>query len=277
MPELAEVTLIVRNLKPLIGLRCIKAELLGGKLKRKSAIIFKKLNNQLPRNIEDINNRGKFIYIEFDDEKKIRKKSEDIKYLGISLGMVGKLEKRDSITPKKQYDHVIFTLENKSHNMVYLVFNDHRNFGNICPMSSIEFNNYISKKVGIPLDKLKDWKHFYNTFKNTNKGKKMSIARILLRQDIISGIGNYMRAEALYNAKINPHRLKNELSSDDYRNLYLELMRVYVWALTKQYKQINYNKKKFTVYRQSVDPLGNNIVAESLSGRTIYWVPKVQK
>ena len=41
MPELSEVTLITKELKIIIGMRCIKIELFGGKIKRKSSNIFK--------------------------------------------------------------------------------------------------------------------------------------------------------------------------------------------------------------------------------------------
>lgn len=273
MPELAEITLITKRIKILKNLTCTKAKLYGGKVGRIAQDNFIKLNQVLPLRVKNIDHHGKFIWMEFwVDESK--NSEDDVTHIGFHLGLVGKLRVFYDLDNIQKYDHALFYFTNDKKDY-YLAFNDFRNFGNICVLTSPEYIQII-KKIGPPLNKLKNWEHFRDLIKETSKGKKMPIAQILLIQEIISGVGNYMRNEALYSATINPYMLKNKLSDHDYKKLYAELMKVYQWGLKCQVKEVNYYKTDFKVYRQKKDPHGNDVIKEDIAKRTIYWVPKIQ-
>jgi formamidopyrimidine-DNA glycosylase len=113
----------------------------------------------------------------------------------------------------------------------------------------------------------------------------MEICKFLMEQKYFSGIGNYLKAEILYRAKIRPNRLLRELSDDD-----LELIRVTsnttVW---ESYRSHGLSIKSYwdpmgrpgmfqrVVYGFQTDPLGNPVITNEFTDkRTTHWVPAVQ-
>jgi formamidopyrimidine-DNA glycosylase len=106
-------------------------------------------------------------------------------------------------------------------------------------------------------------------------------------QSIFSGVGNYIRAEALYLAKLAPKRLANSLSKDEINLLCQSIVEVmetsykYQGATLLTYKDSYGNEGKysslFKVYGRKTDDLGNKIIKETSSeGRTIHWCPAIQ-
>ncbi len=276
MPELAEIELNIKQLKVLKNFTCTEIKLLDGKVSNILKDEAKKINKQLPADVKNVGSRGKFMWIEFTEGKDEHK--ELITHIGFHLGLVGKLTVSINYNPQK-YNCIVFTFicKNKTKNRRYfLTFNDYRNFGNVYFMTREKYVQHLNK-IGTPLNKLKKWQQFRDIMKETKKGNNMPIAKVLLLQDIISGIGNYMRNEALYTANINPHKLKSKMTDADWKGLYKSLIKVYKWALESQLKEIDYHKTKFKVYKQKKDPRGNEVTMEKLAGRSIYWVPKVQK
>ena len=123
-----------------------------------------------------------------------------------------------------------------------------------------------------------------------------------------SGLGNYLAPEALYRAKISPHKtirdVYNDITLSDalaeairyvtklsfetadigYLGHLTDDMSSFVKQLRKQKDRyhsdtnIGNHKFKFNVYRQKVDPHGNKIKGEKdiIKGRTTYWSPTVQ-
>lgn len=269
MPELAEIQLVVNQLKVLKNFTCTEIKLLEGKVSNNLKDNAVEFNKQLPANVKNVDSRGKFMWIALweDDHK------DCISYIGFHLGLVGRL-RLDTKPTTKKYDKVLFIFKQKE-NRYYLSFNDYRNFGNVYLLTMEQYTQHINK-IGLSINKLKNDEQFRDIMKKTRKGNKMPIARVLLLQDIVSGIGNYMRNEALYTAGINPHKTKTELSDDEWKKIYNSLIEVYKWAIKCQVKEINYHKTGFKVYKQKKDPQGNKVIMENIAGRSIYWVPIMQ-
>ena len=60
-----------------------------------------------------------------------------------------------------------------------------------------------------------------DTWKNlVHKHKGKNITSFMMNQNIISGIGNYIKAEALYYAKISPHRKTGSLNETEQAKLF---------------------------------------------------------
>ena len=96
------------------------------------------------------------------------------------------------------------------------------------------------------------------------KRKKSRLCDVLLNQKIVSGIGNYLRSEICYYARINPHRRINTLTRDDFRQLSHWTRELIHWILP------NPDAYQFKVYRQtSVD--GLKVEKEQIGKRFIYW------
>ena len=116
--------------------------------------------------------------------------------------------------------------------------------------------------------------------------KTKHICVYLGEQKWASGVGNYIRAECLYRAKICPFRTLESLTNEELTLLYQKIMLQMVLSyqhkgLTiKSYWDPSGNKGvcPLQVYNQKVDPFGNEVVKEkSKDKRTMHWCPSIQK
>ena len=102
---------------------------------------------------------------------------------------------------------------------------------------------------------------------------------IIMKQKIIfSGIGNYLKAEILYDAKINPLRKVKSLDVDEWFKIYKSIKKI----IKKMLKALNSNNpdkymNSMKIYRRKIDPFGNIIKThKTKTGRTTYYVPQIQ-
>jgi formamidopyrimidine-DNA glycosylase len=125
--------------------------------------------------------------------------------------------------------------------------------------------------------------------KGANQGK--AIGNVLVNQRVISGVGNYLRADALWLAKVSPFRKVSELNNDELEAVY-KSVRALMWGdyapeearrmgyIGKEFKIPHDYGREFFVYRQEADLDGRKVRKEELyegsQKRSIYWVPEVQ-
>ena len=125
--------------------------------------------------------------------------------------------------------------------------------------------------------------------KGTNKGKM--IGNVLVNQKVISGVGNYLRADGLWLARISPFRKVGELSDMELETIYKSI-RALMWgdyapdeARKKGYINSNFKiphdyGREFFVYRQETDIEDRKVVKKELyegsQKRYIYWVREIQ-
>ena len=113
------------------------------------------------------------------------------------------------------------------------------------------------------------------------------ITQVMMDQTVVSGIGNYIKAEALYMSKINPRAKVSNLTDSEIE----DLGRNCIWvikasyaargATIRNYKLPNGDtgdyKFEFKVYAQANDPAGYLVRREQTADkRTTHWVPEVQ-
>lgn len=107
------------------------------------------------------------------------------------------------------------------------------------------------------------------------KCPKWDIAKLLMDQSKISGIGNYLKAEILYRSKIAPTRTCNSLSDEETTGLYGAIMEI-PSAYWQSY--IGGPTICIQVYNRKKDKLGFNVEkCKTKDGRTSHWVPGIQK
>ena len=115
-----------------------------------------------------------------------------------------------------------------------------------------------------------------------------TIAEALLDQSAISGIGNYMRAEALFRAGISPWRSVTEITTDEYVTLCKSVLSVAQESYKSQgatistYRNVDGAKGttqfSFQVYSRKSCPKGHEIIKEETpEGRTSHWCKHCQK
>lgn len=309
MPEGPEVTILSQYLLLNIKNNILeKMEILKGKYYRKPMKNFELLSSKYK--INNIDSKGKlmwFVLIDIITNKQV--------YITSHLGLEGEW-KFGSSTENCNIKFTIYDEKTNEHK--YLCFYDNLSFGNI----EIYFDSKsLSDKINkLAPDSLKEdfsnseFNELVITFLNKNKKRvDKNIMLTLMEQDknsgIVSGIGNYLAAEILYNAKISPFRTVGSLSVPEieilgksiryitklayYDNMsgYMELFGNFIKThknyvdngiLPNYHSDIHLKKNEkfiFNVYRKKTDSLGNVIDADKTiqKGRTTYWCPNVQQ
>lgn len=224
------------------------------------------IERELPVVIEDVLSKGKFCYIELSKEW----------FIGITFGMSGTF-KYDYID--NGHCHIKFTLSNGKS----FYFYDPRHFGTIIISDD---RKILSKKLeSLGVDLLKDnslsLEDFIEKFQQPILSNK-NICQVLMGQKIISGIGNYLKAEILYQSSISPFALIGNLTDLDLERLYYAIIDI----LKDEYSKTRNEEDRFShdsdlkVYGKDYDPYGNKVLVvsekDSPDHRTTYYVPKIQ-
>lgn len=252
MPEAPEVINLADNLNnKLIGQKLLSIERVGGRYSTEK-------NRKAPSGwdefvvnlkLEKVKSKGKFLYFTFEDT--------DLT-IWFTFGLKGYIKEGSK-------NKVIeFTFEKNTY-----YFTDTMGYG------TVKFSNskkeLKDKLSGLGPDVIND-----TICKNIFMKKKVlgkNIVDVLTNQKIISGIGNYLVAEIMYEAKINPDKNVEDLDDDKLNDLIKAIENVsrtsYLAGGSKNYGG-NYICK---VYMQEKDPL-NNIVHKTKrkGGRTTHHV-----
>lgn len=232
---------------------------------------YDKLVKDLPLKVTSINCYGKFIWWEFE--------KTDLTMWN-TLGMSGWW----SFDSEQKHNNLEFKFKNDT-----IYFNDVRNFGTFIFCDSKSLNKKL-EKFGADIlieDSTKD-----NGFKLFQKRieKKRSdtyIASALLDQGIAAGCGNYIRSEVLYLAKISPFRKLEDLNEEEIKliwnllqqvgyNYYNKKLGKKLGIIDEKYKFADFYKRRFLVYGQDKDILGNKIIREKIKDRSVHYVAKIQ-
>lgn len=194
-----------------------------------------------------------------------------------TLGMTGFWS-----TKLGKHSRVKFEFEDGS--VVY--FDDARNFGTL---KFLENKNLLVQKLNsLGPDMLSEKVAPEEFAQRISTRPTDPICQVLLDQSIVCGIGNYVRAEALYRSRINPHRMVGSLSTEEIHSICKFSSEVLLEAYKRNGASIrNYKKPDgqrgeasdyFEAYGRKIDPLGNAVVREDDgAGRAIHWVPSIQR
>jgi len=228
--------------------------------------------------IQSIDVKGKFMWWTLK-----RTHDEDVWYVWITYGMSGQFS-RD----KTQHTAFGFYCNDSGlgvdqFDTVY--FNDPRRFGTIKFVHSAAA--HAKKLASLGPDMLNDPPDA-KTFRQALLRKhSWTLAATLMNQSVVSGVGNYVKAEALYAARLSPHDVVHDLSSTEIECLRCAIIDVLQrsyelhGASMLTYREVGGQKgeasSRFAVYGKPVDPLGNPVVRElTADNRTTHWVPNVQ-
>lgn len=256
------------------------------------------VKDNLPITLLKVGTKGKFTYLEFTNNI----------YIGVTLGLHGgwiykdyksnemihgmRRKKSDKKSlgryVKKALNHlnVEFKFDNCS-----LYFYDRISFGTIKVYTKEELVKKLNTIGYDIMDKNTTSEIFMDKI-NKEKHYERYIGNILMDQKIIAGIGNYLRADALWLSKISPFRKIKDITKKEYNTLFYNC-RLLVWGIYDYIKGINmkyitetdklpyhYNRG-FFVYHQKTDIYNNKIIKEKLYEgsqiRHIYWVKQYQK
>jgi len=224
----------------------------------------------LPLKINEISCKGKFIYWTFENTNS---------NIWNTLGMTGSW----GLQPNHKRLEFLFTDQHGVDRSVY--FSDIRNFGTLKFSDS---KKDLSKKLdSIGPDMLSGPPSLEEFATLISSQGSNNLCKVLTDQSVVSGIGNYVKAESLYLAKISPHRTCSSLSKQEVDLLYKSIRNILTESYAsggstlKTYKDLYGNvgsySGRFLIYGKKVDPLGNSVsTVETADKRTTYWVPLVQ-
>lgn len=237
-----------------------------------------KFNVLHEKTIKEVSFKGKKIIFSFKDDT----------YMVSSLGLEGRWRIIDVFNPEVKHVSAIFYLKSGK----ILQFQDQRHFGEIKYYDNLaSMDEVFEKSVGnpwIPSSMYPDIvtkDEFFNYLSNKKLYRK-SIMMFLVDQKYTAGIGNYIRSDALYLAKISPHRLINSLTRKESDQIYNAAIKIMDKAmrdgghtLSTYFTPIG-DTGGYVPYvygRKLSHPKGEEIAREFDSQkRSIFWVPLVQ-
>jgi formamidopyrimidine-DNA glycosylase len=306
MPEINEIRKYADFIKDKIKKnKILDINILNGRYKTHGP--FQKYNaikKELPLKLLDVKTKGKLLYLVFENNF----------YIFSTLGLYGgwcylkegsskynfsqteeewlyfdNLKENDSYYIKNALKHLNVEFRTSKGSLYYY---DVLSFGSL---KVIEGEEELNKKLKTIGPDIMESDTTFDVFKNQilktrNLNKEIGI--VIMNQKIISGIGNYLRADILYMSKISPFRKVNKLTEKELEAIYKNA-KVLTWGdydikMAKKLKLISKETKlprdydrMFFVYSYEEDIHGNKIVKKELyegsQKRFIYYVPSIQK
>jgi formamidopyrimidine-DNA glycosylase len=267
MPELPEVTTVVRQLKDKILHKAIK-DIIIYDARVIKGISPKKFKNMVKgKTVKDVLRRGKVIVI----------KLEDNLYLVLHLRISGWIMISQS---QEKHVRVIFEFPKN----ILMNFCDSRVLGHI-KLTDDWQNLPLIKSMGPEPLKIKK-KEFIELFKN----KKAKIKPLLLDQRFIAGIGNIYAQEALFCSGIHPEAIAGKVSPERIAKLHGCMIKILKKAIENKGSSVdsyrppdgqeNNYEKFLKVYGREGDVCNlckSAIKKKAIGGRGTCFCPKCQK
>ncbi len=267
MPEGPEVRRFAMTLAENVSGKVLRdVEVLSGRYSKNELEGLRFLKANLPTQIVGVGSHGKFIYWISKNEI----------FLHSSLGMTGSWSDKPTSHARVRFDF----------DGVSVYFNDQRNFGTLkfVPGKKALIEKLKTLGPDMLAEDITD-----DVFIDRLKLKPdKTIAEAIMDQKVIAGVGNYVKAESLWFARLSPHRKVSSLLPQEMSMLNGSIKSVLResfqrgGATIQTYQTFDGKKgeytRQFSVYNRKEDPDGNPVVKEKTAdGRTTHWVPTVQR
>ena len=242
-------------------------EILSGRYTKTSPSGIEDFRTSLPIKVVGAGCHGKFIFALCSEES----------YIWSTLGMTGYWNADGSKYARIRFD---FSDGTSIH------YNDMRNFGTLKFVKGK--HEMIKKLKTLGPDMLAQDVPTAVFREALMKRPDWSIAKALMKQSLVCGVGNYIKADSLWLAKISPKRKVKDITDIEFADLCDAIKRVMRTsydtggATIASYQSFDDEPGTYTqqmvVYGQKQDPEGNEVIREKTDdGRTTHWVPLVQK
>lgn len=293
MPEISECALMADAIREIMNNHLLqKIEVISGRYV-KGLPNLEQLSGELPLKINRVNVKGKFCWIELDGGW----------IIAITFGMAGGiyyeptpdvledygLSVGKKVTREEYMKHFHVRFSSETGECFY--FGDPRHFGTI---TLTQNRKEIDKKLAsLGPDMLTGPPITDAEFISIFRGKKFAqknICKVLMEQQAVSGVGNYIKAEVLYACRINPWALVSDLDDATLVQLHQSIRRVAMMAYkghgASLYTYSGTRREKGTfqdmlqVYGKETDPEGRKVFQipedKSPDKRTTHYVPYIQ-
>ncbi len=276
MPELPEVEVICRGIRPFLLGRTVIAIHSSGKRLRHPVPLESMQREMVNQMITTVERRAKFLQISLQTGE----------MLVIHLGMTGNLGIFPPTAPHAKHDHILWSLDNATE----LRYNDIRRFGSIRLLSHNEVRDReetIFKTTG-PEPFSDEFSSEY--LQRLAKGKSIAVKLFIMTNQIVAGIGNIYANESLFAAGIKPTRKAQTLTRKEWDRLVTDIRRVLHQAIEcggstisdflnasqeRGYFQINF--KVYGREGETCTQCSSTIEKLKIGGRASYYCPNCQK
>lgn len=230
----------------------------------------KEFQKQLPMKLLDVYKKGKVIFFLFEDNWVMIAK----------MGMTGWFSKPESKSLHQADPNIVFHFQNGDLN-----FTDFRNFGTLTftqdPMKVYMELNALAPDILDPTTTPATVYKRIEILELIKKQPSMTLDTALMDQTLLlSGIGNILKSELLYDAKLSPKRTLKSLTQENWKQLIFSARKVskrVLENLETDSADIESYFRLHAIYQKEQDPKGNPVKQfTSKDGRTTFWVPEVQ-
>jgi len=276
VPELPEVEVICRGIRPHLLGRSIKKISHNGKMLRLPVPVDAMRLHLVGREIVEVKRRAKYLQIIADNGT----------ILIIHLGMTGNLSFFGPDTPPARHDHVHLLLDND----LELRYNDTRRFGFLHILTGHEVENiettFFSTTGPEPFSTAFSPEYLVNLA----RGRVMPVKSFLMTNQVVAGVGNIYANESLFQAAISPQRPISTISRTSWQHLITCIRQILSQAIecggstisdfVNVSKESGYFQMNFQVYGRKGQPCKRctaEISKSQIGGRASYYCPKCQK
>jgi len=261
MPELPDVETVARRLRRTVGGRRITGVRVLAPPTVRSSPPRRFVRELTGRTVRTVDRRGKYLLIRLSGALT----------LIVHLRMTGDFELVPHAAPVHPHTRVILRFGRAD-----LRFTDQRRFGHMdLAPSEAEFGPVA--ELGLePLGP----SFTPGRWRALLRGRRGTIKSLLLRQDLIAGIGNIYADEILWQARLHPARPAHRMRQAEVGRLYRSIRRVLRRAVT-HLSRYGRPVGRFLEVRGERDMpcprCGRPIRAASIAGRTTYFCPHCQR
>lgn len=278
MPEGPEITHTSRFLNKLVKNKYLeKIKILSGPYKNHKHARYVELRNSIkelntfikkPKNrikIVEVDNHGKYMW--FKIQKLVDNKVIDTCYIGNTYGLTGHW----TVHPG-DYIRLTFEFSQK----IILNYMDKLQFGNFYVWNKKQHMQKISS-LGYDLFEINKF-NFLHIMENTKlKSPRKLLLRVLMDNTLIAGIGNYLRAEIIYefhkSCKVDSFIKIGEISKKQLEHLYTIVKNTAEKFLNLYDKKSIKVDSGFKVYMRKTTPSGEKVKKKrDADGRTFWYV-----
>ncbi|CAJ1969953.1 unnamed protein product [Cylindrotheca closterium] len=299
MPEGPEVRTVVDQLQGGVGKRLVDIQFLSGRYIRHGRPVgFEEFAMTMTPStswtgeaeaidqIQEWNAKGKFIYLTLDDGNTAPEDDDDFaRSIWITLGMSGRFLAEGAHQQDPRFARwylEMLDIDSGSTRKIY--YHDQRNFGVL--RFCLSQQELTKKLESLGPDMLSEDTTIDDFLERMDQARQdLNVCKFLMDQSKIAGVGNYILAEGLYRAMVDPFASLNEINESLRRSLFDELRAVSRDSYQSQgmtrpggtFQGVEGDQGQYAFqlqcYGQKVCPKGNPVIKDT-SGphkRTIWY------
>ena len=264
MPELAEVLYFSRQWRPGLGEKVVRVHLHGEKRIFRTVRTAELRTTLQGQTLRAVQTHGKQMLFRFGADR----------WLGVHLGMTGKLSTEPADHPPGKHDHLVLYTRRQA-----LVFQDPRLFGRIRFASSPRPPSWWTSRPPGVLSREFSLQRLVSVCR---RRAGTPLKALLLQQDFFPGIGNWMADEIVWQARLDPRTRAGSLSEDALADVYAKIRKVSRDAIRIIGRDWSDPPRTWLFLHRWEDGgtcprCRTSLVRRPVGGRTTCWCPSCQK